>query len=38
MAGLRKVLGRDAIQTVSKHGYRFLLRVEGEAAANAQRL
>ncbi|HEV2279608.1 MAG TPA: winged helix-turn-helix domain-containing protein [Acidobacteriaceae bacterium] len=27
---LRKVVGRDAIRTVSKHGYRFELPVEGE--------
>jgi DNA-binding winged helix-turn-helix (wHTH) protein len=27
---LRKILGRDAIQTVSKHGYRFTLPVVGE--------
>src|SRR5687768_4690861 len=27
---LRKILGHDSIQTVSKHGYRLLLRVEGE--------
>ncbi len=27
---LRKVLGRDAIRTVSKHGYRFVLPVQGE--------
>ena len=27
---LRKVLGQDAIQTVSKHGYRFVLPVHGE--------
>ncbi len=30
MGGLRKALGRDAIQTVSKHGYRFMLPVAGE--------
>src|SRR6185437_4907583 len=27
---LRKILGREAIQTVSKHGYRFTLPVVGE--------
>ena len=27
---LRKIVGRDAIRTVSKHGYRFELAVEGE--------
>src|SRR5438067_1103925 len=27
---LRKVLGQDAIRTVSKHGYRFVLPVQGE--------
>ena len=27
---LRKILGRDAIRTVSKHGYRFELPVSGE--------
>jgi DNA-binding winged helix-turn-helix (wHTH) protein len=27
---LRKILGRDAIRTVSKHGYRFALPVSGE--------
>ena len=30
IVALRKILGHDAIQTVSKHGYRFLLRIEGE--------
>lgn len=30
IVGLRKVLGHDAIQTVSKHGYRFCLPVLGE--------
>src|SRR5437764_5789890 len=30
MVRLRKILGRDAIRTVSKHGYRFELRVSGE--------
>lgn len=30
MVSLRKVLGRDAIRTVSKHGYRFELPVSGE--------
>lgn len=30
IAGLRKVLGRDAIRTVSKHGYRFEVAVSGE--------
>ncbi|MEJ5369438.1 MAG: winged helix-turn-helix domain-containing protein [Bryobacteraceae bacterium] len=30
VVGLRKVLGREAISTVSKHGYRFELPVEGE--------
>lgn len=30
MVGLRKILGRDAIRTVSKHGYRFVLPVAGE--------
>ncbi len=27
---LRKIVGRDAIRTVSKHGYRFVVPVEGE--------
>jgi DNA-binding winged helix-turn-helix (wHTH) protein len=30
MVGLRKIVGRDAIRTVSKHGYRFGLTVAGE--------
>jgi DNA-binding winged helix-turn-helix (wHTH) protein len=30
IVSLRKVVGRDAIRTVSKHGYRFELPVEGE--------
>ena len=30
VVSLRKVLGQDAIQTVSKHGYRFVLPVLGE--------
>ena len=30
IASLRKVLGQDAIQTVSKHGYRFVLPVRGQ--------
>jgi DNA-binding winged helix-turn-helix (wHTH) protein/tetratricopeptide (TPR) repeat protein len=30
IVGLRKIVGRDAICTVSKHGYRFELPVEGE--------
>jgi DNA-binding winged helix-turn-helix (wHTH) protein len=30
IVGLRKILGRDAIRTVSKHGYRFELPVSGE--------
>jgi hypothetical protein len=30
IVGLRKLLGHEAIQTVSKHGYRFLLPVLGE--------
>ena len=30
IVGLRKVVGRDAIHTVSKHGYRFELPVAGE--------
>jgi DNA-binding winged helix-turn-helix (wHTH) protein len=30
VASLRKILGRDAIRTVSKHGYRFELPVSGE--------
>src|SRR5438445_5189516 len=30
IVSLRKVLGREAIRTVSKHGYRFELRVTGE--------
>jgi DNA-binding winged helix-turn-helix (wHTH) protein/tetratricopeptide (TPR) repeat protein len=30
IVSLRKVLGRDAIRTVSKHGYRFELPVSGE--------
>jgi DNA-binding winged helix-turn-helix (wHTH) protein len=30
IVGLRKIVGRDAICTVSKHGYRFELAVEGE--------
>ncbi len=37
---LRKLIGYDAIRTVSKHGYRFVLPVEGEpgvAAATYQR-
>ena len=33
VGGLRKLLGRDSIQTVSKHGYRFLLPVAGEPGA-----
>jgi len=35
IVGLRKVLGREAIQTVSKFGYRFTMRVLGEASAAA---
>jgi DNA-binding winged helix-turn-helix (wHTH) protein len=30
IVSLRKVLGRDAIRTVSKHGYRFVVPVQGE--------
>jgi len=30
IVGLRKILGRDAIRTVSKHGYRFELPVSGQ--------
>jgi DNA-binding winged helix-turn-helix (wHTH) protein len=30
IVSLRKILGRDTIRTVSKHGYRFELPVEGE--------
>lgn len=30
IVGLRKILGREAIRTVSKHGYRFELAVKGE--------
>jgi DNA-binding winged helix-turn-helix (wHTH) protein len=30
IVGLRKIVGRDAIRTVSKHGYRFELSVTGE--------
>jgi DNA-binding winged helix-turn-helix (wHTH) protein len=30
IGSLRKILGRDAIATASKHGYRFDLQVEGE--------
>jgi DNA-binding winged helix-turn-helix (wHTH) protein/tetratricopeptide (TPR) repeat protein len=30
IVGLRKIVGRDAIHTVSKHGYRFELPVAGE--------
>ena len=30
IVSLRKIVGRDTIQTVSKHGYRFELPVEGE--------
>jgi DNA-binding winged helix-turn-helix (wHTH) protein len=30
IVGLRKIVGRDTIRTVSKHGYRFELPVEGE--------
>jgi DNA-binding winged helix-turn-helix (wHTH) protein len=30
IVSLRKIVGRDAIRTVSKHGYRFDLPVEGE--------
>ena len=30
VVSLRKVLGQDAIKTVSKHGYRFMLPVQGE--------
>jgi DNA-binding winged helix-turn-helix (wHTH) protein len=30
IVGLRKIVGRDAIRTVSKHGYRFELPVAGE--------
>jgi non-specific serine/threonine protein kinase len=30
IVSLRKIVGRDAIRTVSKHGYRFELPVEGE--------
>ena len=30
IVSLRKVLGHDAIQTVSRHGYRFTLAVHGE--------
>lgn len=30
IVSLRKVLGREAIDTVSKHGYRFVLPVQGE--------
>jgi DNA-binding winged helix-turn-helix (wHTH) protein len=30
IGSLRKILGREAIQTVSKHGYRFTLQVVGE--------
>jgi DNA-binding winged helix-turn-helix (wHTH) protein len=33
IVSLRKVLGRDAIQTISKHGYRLTLPVEGEPGA-----
>src|SRR4051794_29780323 len=29
VVSLRKVLGQDAIRTVSKHGYRFALKVQG---------
>jgi DNA-binding winged helix-turn-helix (wHTH) protein len=31
IVGLRKIVGRDAIRTVSKHGYRFELAVAGES-------
>ena len=30
IVSLRKVLGQDAIRTVSKHGYRFVMPVQGE--------
>src|SRR5882757_11042790 len=30
IVSLRKIVGRDTIRTVSKHGYRFELPVEGE--------
>jgi len=36
VAGLRKVLGHDAIQTVSRHGYRFMLPVRGEPGIGRQ--
>ncbi len=30
IVSLRNVLGQDAIRTVSKHGYRFVMPVQGE--------
>ena len=33
---LRKILGRNAIQTVSKHGYRFALAVQGVTHTSAE--
>lgn len=35
IVSLRKIVGRDAISTVSKHGYRFVASVEGEPGAGA---
>jgi DNA-binding winged helix-turn-helix (wHTH) protein len=36
IVSLRKLLGRDAIRTVSKHGYRFELPVSGEPGVRRQ--
>lgn len=36
IVSLRKILGRNAIRTVSKHGYRFELRVSGEPGVGRQ--
>ena len=35
---LRKLIGRESIQTVSKHGYRFTLPVTGEPGINQRRI
>ena len=36
IVSLRKILGRNAIRTVSKHGYRFELAVSGEPGVRRQ--
>jgi DNA-binding winged helix-turn-helix (wHTH) protein len=36
IVSLRKIIGRDAIRTVSKHGYRFELPVSGEPGVRRQ--